>query len=122
MTPERPQADASRPPRVRIVAGVDRQRRSVGEHQLDRDDLRRQVAQPRAGAVRAGGGRARDRLHVDVAEVLEREPVAVELRVEAVQRDAGLDLDAAAGGVDLEHAVHPLERDQDAVGAREPGE
>ncbi len=95
---------------------------TVGEHQLDGDDLRRQIPQPRAGAVRAGRGRARDRLHVDVAEVLERESVAVELRVQPVQRDAGLHHDQATRQVDLQHAVHPLERDQDAVGAGEPGE
>ena len=41
-------------------------------------------------------------------------------------RHAGLDDDALAVEVDLEHAVHPRERDDDAVGdrqraAREPG-
>ena len=39
-------------------------------------DLRGDVAQPRAGAVRGGRDRAGDALHVDVAEVLHRQAVA----------------------------------------------
>ena len=63
---------------------------AVAEHQLDRLDLGRQVRQPRAGAVRAGGQRAGHRLHVDVAEVRQRQPAQVQLAAEPVQRHAGL--------------------------------
>ena len=49
------------------------QRGAVGEHQRERRHLRGDVAQARAGAVRGGGDRTGDALHIDVAEVLERQ-------------------------------------------------
>ncbi len=52
-----------------------------------------QAAVPLAGAVCAGGQRAGDRLHIDVAEVRHGEPVPGQLGVEGGQLGAGLDPD-----------------------------
>ena len=95
---------------------------AVAEHQLDALDLRRQVPQPRAGAVRAGRDRAGDRLRVDVAEVRQRQPAQVQLAAQPVQRDPGLDAHEPGRRVGVEHAVHAVEREQHAVGEHRPGE
>ena len=64
-----------------------------------------EVRQPRAGAVRAGGERAGERLGVDVAEVRHRQPARVQLARERLQADAGLDAHEPGRGVGVEHAV-----------------
>ena len=66
------------------------------------------------GAVRAGGQRAGHRLDVDVAEVRQRQAAQVQLAAEPVQRHAGLHPHERAVGV--EHARHPVEREQRAGG------
>ena len=58
-------------------------------HQRRADDLGRDAAEPGAGAVGAGRDRAGDRLTVDVAEVLHREPVRRQQRGQLVQARAG---------------------------------
>ena len=94
---------------------------AVAEHELDPLDLGRQVRQPRAGAVRAGGQRAGHRLDVDVAEVGQREAAQVQLAAEAVQRDAGLH-PHEPGPSASSTRVHPLEREQRAGGQHAAGE
>ena len=79
-------------------------------------DLRGEVREPRAGAVRAGGERARERLGVDVAEVRHRQSARVQLLRELVQADAGLDAHEARRGVGVEHAREQVEADQRALG------
>ncbi|GMA85772.1 hypothetical protein GCM10025868_10220 [Angustibacter aerolatus] len=63
--------------RLARAAGGDR---AVGQHQLEAAHLRRQPAERGTGAVRAGGDRAAERLHVDVAEVRHRQAVPLEPR------------------------------------------
>ncbi len=62
------------------------------------------LRQARAGAVGGGGDRAGERLGVDVAEVLQREPVLGQARGELADRDAGLDAHQPGGAVDVENA------------------
>ena len=71
-----PETDARRAPQVRVGLARALHHRAVGGHQLQRFDLGRDVAEPLSRAVGRGRDRARDRLHVDVAEVLERKPLA----------------------------------------------
>ena len=66
-------------------------------------DLGRDVAQPGAGAVGPGRDRAGDRLAVDVAEVLHRQPEPGQLLVEVGEDGAAADLDQARAGVGVEH-------------------
>ena len=104
------------------VGGAQLAHAAVGEDQLDRLDLGGDVAQPRAGAVGAGRDRAGDRLAVDVAEVLHRQPEPVQLLVEVGEDRPAPDPDQAGGGVGVEHAAQRLDPDQRAVGQRRLGE
>ncbi len=73
--PERAEPHARGAQQLGLVLLGAVQRGAVGEHERQRGDLRGDVAQPRAGAVRGGGDRPGDALHVDVAEVLQRQAV-----------------------------------------------
>ena len=66
----------------------------------------------------AGRDRARDRLGVDVAEVLHRQPARVQFARERVQADPALDADAPGRGIGVEHAGQGVQRDQRALGHR----
>ena len=70
-----PETDARGAPQVRVGLARALDHRAVRGHQLERLDLRRDVAEPLSRAVGRGRDRARDGLHVDVAEVLERKPL-----------------------------------------------
>ena len=123
MTPSAPE-----PGTRRAHTRRDRSRRSssthapVGEHQLDRLDLGRQVPEPRPGAVRRGRDRPGERLAVDVALVLHREAVRRQRLGELADHDPGLDPDEAGRAVDVEHAVQPLEPEHRPVRAGDVGE
>ncbi len=119
---ERPDADPRGEKGIAVALLRARKRLAVGEHELDRLDLRRDVAQRGAGAVRCRRDRAGDRLHVDVAEVLQREPVRRERGIQGMDRDATLDAHQPARTVEVEHAVHPLEAQRAPVGAGDVAE
>jgi hypothetical protein len=116
---ERAEGHARRPQQVAVrqVALA-----AVREHELDPLDLRREVGQRRAGAVRRGGDRAGERLDVDVPEVRQRHAAGEQLLAEPAQGDAGLHARQAGRGVALEHPVQPPEREQRPVGQRAAGE
>ncbi|CAB4919917.1 unannotated protein [freshwater metagenome] len=112
--PERPQADPGRGEHLGLDGGRAVQDRAVGGHQLQGAHLGGQPAEPRAGAVRAGGQRPRHGLPVDVAEVGQRPALPGEHRVEPVQRHPGLHGHQAVGGqvdevgVPVQHQLHLL--------------
>ena len=85
-------------------------------------DLGGDVAQPRPGAVGAGRDRAGDRLAVDVAEVLHRQPEPAQLLVEVGEHRARPDLDQAGGAVGVDHAAERVDVDHRALGQRRLGE
>ena len=95
---------------------------AVGGDQLHRLDLGGDVAQLRAGAVGAGRDRPGDRLAVDVAEVLHRQPEPVQLLVEVGEHRARPDPDQARGRVGVDHAAERGDVDHRAVGQRRLGE
>jgi hypothetical protein len=66
---------------------------------LEPRDERRQAPEAGPGAVRTGGQRPGDRLHVDVAEVGQGQPVRGEQEVQMVQAHPGLDGHLTGGGV-----------------------
>ena len=113
--PERAEPDPRGAQQVAVVA---RERaplaRAVDE--LERLDLGAEVLQPRAGAVRAGGERARQRLGVDVAEVGHRQAELVQPAAERGERDARLGLDEAGRAIGVEDPVEPAEVDERPVG------
>ena len=86
------------------------------------DDLVGQAREAGAGAV--GGGRrgAGDRLVGDVTQVRHRQPSAVELEVELLEGDAGLDGHPVAVGVERQHPCVAVERHQPARGEGDVGE
>ena len=100
-------------PRVLLV---DLDDLALGGDELHADDGRGDAVQLPAGAVGAGRDGAGHRLRVDVTEVGQREPERLQLRVELVQRHAGLHADASGRRVVREHVVHPVEAEQHAVG------
>jgi hypothetical protein len=119
---ERAEADARGAEYLGLVMLRADQRRAVRQHQRQLGDLRGDVAQPCAGAVRGRRDRPGDRLDVDVAEVLHREPPGVELRAELADGDPRLQLHEAGRAVGLEHAVHASHADHHAVGQRDVAE
>ena len=76
IAPRLPSAHARGAPQVRVGLARALDHRPVRGHQLDRLDLAGDVAEALSRAVCRGRDRTGDRLHVDVAEVLEREPLA----------------------------------------------
>ena len=117
-----PDADPGRPQQIRIAVGAELTHAAVAEDQLDALDLGGDVAQLGAGAVGAGRDRAGDRLAVDVAEVLHRQPEPGQFLVEVGEHGPGADLDQARGGVGVEHALQGLDPDHRAAGHRRFGE
>ena len=120
----RDRAEAAEPhprraPQLRVGLARALDHRAVRGDQLDRLDLAGDVAVALARAVRRGRDRARHRLHVDVAEVLEREPLGREPLAQVADHDAALDLRQPRVAVDVEHAVHAVHPDHRAVGARD---
>ena len=86
---QRADPDPRRAQQLRVGGGAQLADAAVGEDQLQPLDLGGDVAQPRAGAVGAGRDRPGDRLAVDVAEVLHRQPEPVQLLVEVGEHGAG---------------------------------
>jgi hypothetical protein len=95
---ERAEPDACGEERVGVAVGRQVARLAGRGDHAQRRDRGRQVAEAHAGAVRPGRGRARERLGVDVALVLQREPVRRQLVPEPPQRDPGLDRDQPRPG------------------------
>ena len=71
--PEGPEPDPGGPIRVAIGLLGDLEHAPVGQHQLERLDLGREVPELGAGAVGRGRDRPGEGLAVDVAEVLHRQ-------------------------------------------------
>jgi ABC-type transport system involved in cytochrome c biogenesis ATPase subunit len=80
---------------------------------------RGQVLERGSRPVGSGGKRASDRLHVDVAEVLEGEAEVEQLAAERVQRRAGAHPDPLLGLLVARDAGETLEGEQQAVGRNE---
>ncbi len=95
---QRPDPDPGGEQLVPRAGAVQLPQLAVGGDQLDRLDLGGDVAQLRAGAMRAGRDRSGERLAVDVAEVLQRPPELVQALVEIGEPDPRLDLDQAGLG------------------------
>ena len=112
--PDRAEADPGRSQR-RVVTG-ERGLGAGGVHQGHRGDGRGEVAEPRAGAVGAGLGGAGQRLHGDVAEVLERTAVGGQRRAHDVQRRAGAEGRLTGGGIEVVQAGQVSQVDQRVVG------
>ena len=87
---QRAQPDACGAPQLLVALARALEHRPIGEHQRQLVDLRGEVAQPRAGAMRGRRDRTGDALDVDVADVLERQPVLVEVAAELADGDPGL--------------------------------
>jgi hypothetical protein len=119
---ERAEAHTRGPPRVGVALHIDRHRRAVGPHQLERVDLRGEVSQQAAGAVGSRRRRAGDRLLVDITQVLECEAAGVKHGVQLADRDSGLDRDETRPGVDLQHPVDLRERHERPIRGDERGE
>ena len=107
---------------VRVALLGDLQQAAVGQHQLERLDLCREVPELRPGAVGGGRDRPGEGLTVDVAEVLHRQASLPERRAEVPQCDPRLHLDQAGVAVDVEDAVERLDPDHRSVGERGLGE
>ena len=118
---QRPDPDPRRPQQVGLGV-VELADLAVGRDQLDRDDLGREVAELRPGAVGPGRDRAGDGLAVDVAEVLHRQAEAIELLVDFGEGRAGADPDQARGGVGVDDSTEGADVDQRPVGHRRLGE
>ncbi len=95
---------------------------AVGEDQLDRRDLGGDVAQAGAGSVGPGRDRAGDRLPVDVAEVLHRQPEAVEGIVEIGEDRSAAESHGPGRGVRIDHPAERGDVDHRALGQRRLGE
>ena len=72
----------------------------------------------RAGAVRPGADRARDALHVDVAEVFLRQPAFEQLVAQHPEPRTCLDTRRSLLRVNRDDTLHPIQRDQHIVGLR----
>ena len=120
--PERADPDPRRPPALRIGALAELAQRPVGADELHRDDLRGEVAEALSGPVGGGRDRAGERLPIDVAEALQRQPALVEPPVQLPEPDPRLDLDQAARAVELEDPVEQVDLHHRAVGERGAGE
>ena len=94
--PERADPDPRRPQQLRIARRGQLADAAVGEHQLDPLDPRGDVGGPRPGPVGAGRDRPGDRLRVDVAKVLQRQPERRQLLVQLGEHGAAADPDQAA--------------------------
>jgi hypothetical protein len=111
--PERADRD---PRREQLLTAVDVDDRPAGGDQAQRADLRGDVAQRRAGAVRRRRDRPGDRLLVDVAQVGHGQPVLGQRVAEGVQADARLDAHEPAARVGVEQRAHAIQAQQRAVG------
>jgi len=85
-------------------------------------DERGQAAEAGAGTVRPGGDGAGDRLHVDVAQVRQRQPVPGEQPVEHRQIGTGADRDQLPFQVDRADPGQPVQAQPGTVGDRGGGE
>ncbi len=110
---ERAEADPRGPQRL-AVAGADHGRLPVGADQLERLDLRGDVAEPGPGPVRAGRDRAREGLTIDVAEVLEGDAELVQPTAQIAELGACLNPDQTRGAVEVEDPVERLDPQQRA--------
>ncbi|SCK52788.1 hypothetical protein YUWDRAFT_04662 [Streptomyces sp. AmelKG-D3] len=119
---ERPERDPRRPPGVRVARLVDLGDLTGGGDQPAADDIGRQIGEALPGAVGGGGHRPGQGLGVDVALVLQRQPVPVEFGGQAVQLDTGLDPHQAGRPVDVEDAPYAALVHHDAVGEAGVGE
>src|SRR5438132_3751855 len=119
---QRTEAHTSRAEDLWLALGRAFEQRAVAEHERDRAQLRGDVLKARARAVRRRRDRAPERLHVDVAEILEREPVLEQPATELVDSDARLRAHPRGGHVHLEHGAEALEREHHPVGARDIAE
>ena len=90
--------------------------RAVAGDQPHADDVAGDAAEIAGRAVRRGRDGAGDRLAVDVAEVGHRQAAAVQLLVQAMELDAGLDGDLALDGVRLQDALVVVELHEAPVG------
>jgi len=117
---ERAEPDPGRVEHVVAGSTVDDRAGAVDEGQAG--DERGQAAQPAAGAVGTGRGGARDRLHVDVAEVRQRQPVPGEQPVEHRQIGTGADRDQLPFQVDRADSGQPVQAQPGTVGDRGGGE
>jgi hypothetical protein len=70
-------------------------------------------------ARRRGPG---DRLHVDVANIGERDAFVGKRLIERVQSDAGLNPNEPRVGIQGQDAIHSLEREEEPVGRHRVGE
>jgi hypothetical protein len=120
--PEGTQAEPGRLEDLRLVVGGRGDHGTVGGDQLDRAHLRRQAAEPAAGAVGAGRDGPGDGLRVDVAEVGHRQAERVELGVQPAQGGAGVHRDETGGRVGVLDAGQRVGQQLRAVGGRRPGE
>jgi hypothetical protein len=116
------QAHAGGSKRVAIGARGRLDDAPIIQYQLDGLDLGRDVAEPGTRAMGRGRDRPGERLLVDVAQVLHREPQVPERRAQLAQRDPGLDPHQARLGIRVEHPVERLDPDHRAVGERCIGE
>src|SRR5215210_7083802 len=101
---------------TQLVAARDLAHLAGAVHEADPYRLRGQVPEAAARAVRGRRDRPRERLGIDVALVLHREPARAQLLAEVVQRDARLDRHIVA--LDRQHAPHPGHVDHHPAGAR----
>ena len=105
-----------------VLRLVDGQEVTGCRHQRRTHDLRGDAAEPGPCAVRARGDGARDRLAVDVAEILHREPVRGEQLRHLVQTCTREQPYPLAFTVDLDHAAQVLELEQHVGRDRDPAE
>ncbi len=102
-----------------LLAGAAHDLTSAGD-QLQFGDERGQAAVPLAGAVRAGGERAGDRLHVDVAEVGHGQTVPGEFGVERGEPSARLHPDQLRRSTER-HQPRETGEIQSCAGSRRSG-
>ena len=112
---DRSQGAERDPRRPQLVPAGQLARLAAAVDQPDAHHARGQVSEAPAGPVGGGRERTRERLLVDVALVLHREPAQPQLLAQLAQGDAGLDGHVLA--VDVEDAPHPRHVDHHAVRA-----
>ena len=104
-------------PRLHAAALADADDLARRQHDLERDHQLAHVAEPRAEQRPAVGADApaHQRARVRRRVVGIHDAVRAQQLVQLHHVDAGADRDGALGQVDLEHPVHALDVDQDAV-------
>ncbi len=107
---------------VRVLLGRAVQQLAVGGHQLQATHLGGQPAERAAGAVRAGGDRAADRLGIQLAQIGHRKAHLPQRNVQFVQGGAGGHRDQAGGPVGADDAGQQAEIHHHAAGHRDVGE